>query len=100
MITGALAGASPHSKVVVFSSGCRPERVIPSALATMATLRFITAYTQDEAERRGYHLTAVQPLLAPPTDSVDRRSGAYSARRGQLPCPAMPRTRAGQERLL
>jgi NAD(P)-dependent dehydrogenase (short-subunit alcohol dehydrogenase family) len=77
----------PGSRVVVVSSGAA---VAGSPLSggyagAKATLRFITGYAQDEANRAGLGITftAVLPRLTPLTDLGRPAVGAYAARAGQ-----------------
>jgi NAD(P)-dependent dehydrogenase (short-subunit alcohol dehydrogenase family) len=77
----------PGSRVVVVSSGAA---VAGSPLSggyagAKATLRFITGYAQDEANRAGLGITftAVLPRLTPLTDLGRPAVRAYAARSGQ-----------------
>lgn len=77
----------PGSRVVVVSSGAA---VAGSPLSggyagAKATLRFITGYAQDEADRAGLGIafTAVLPRLTPLTDLGRPAVRAYADRSGQ-----------------
>jgi NAD(P)-dependent dehydrogenase (short-subunit alcohol dehydrogenase family) len=78
----------PGSRVVVVSSGAALGAGSPLSggyAGAKATLRFITAYAQEEADRAGLGITftAVFPMLTPLTDHGRPAVKAYAARRGQ-----------------
>ncbi|HEV8460590.1 MAG TPA: SDR family oxidoreductase [Gaiellaceae bacterium] len=77
----------PGSRVVVISSGAAlaGSPLSGGYAGAKATLRFITAYAQEEADRAGLGITftAVLPRLTPLTDLGRPAVEAYAARRGQ-----------------
>jgi len=77
----------PGSKVVVVSSGAALDGSPLSGgyAGAKATLRFITAYAQDEAKRAGLDITftAVLPRFSPQTGVGRPAVQAYAARAGK-----------------
>jgi NAD(P)-dependent dehydrogenase (short-subunit alcohol dehydrogenase family) len=78
---------SPGSRVVVVSSGAAlaGSPLSGGYAGAKATVRFITAYAQDEANRAGLGIsfTAVLPRLTPLTSLGRPAVRAYAARNGQ-----------------
>lgn len=81
-----LTPLKPGSRVVVFSSGAAlaGSPLSGGYAGAKATLRFITAYAQEEARRAGMDITftAVMPRFAPATDIGDSAVRAYASRSG------------------
>jgi NAD(P)-dependent dehydrogenase (short-subunit alcohol dehydrogenase family) len=77
----------PGSRVVVVSSGAAlaGSPLSGGYAGAKATLRFITAYAQDEATRAGLGITftALLPKIAPQTGVGRPAVQAYAARAGQ-----------------
>ena len=78
---------APGSRVVVISSGAALQGSPLSGgyAGAKATVRFITGYAQDEANRAGLGIafTAVLPRITPLTDLGRPAVQAYAARNGQ-----------------
>jgi NAD(P)-dependent dehydrogenase (short-subunit alcohol dehydrogenase family) len=78
---------APGSRVVVMSSGAAlaGSPLSGGYAGAKATLRFITGYAQDEANRAGLDITftAVLPRITPLTDIGRPAVEAYAARAGQ-----------------
>jgi NAD(P)-dependent dehydrogenase (short-subunit alcohol dehydrogenase family) len=77
----------PGSRVVVVSSGAAlaGSPLSGGYAGAKATLRFITGYAQDEANRAGLGITftSVLPRITPLTDLARPAVRAYAARSGQ-----------------